>query len=906
MTNDTRTPTKQTATTCPYCGVGCGVIVNHGNEVNVKGDTHHPANQGRLCVKGSALHETLGTQGRVTRSYVDGQQVGWEKAIQSIAHRLTSIREEYSPDAIGAYLSGQLLTEDYYVANKFFKGFVGTPHLDTNSRLCMAAAVVGHKRAFGADAVPCCYEDLEQARLLVIVGSNLAWNHPVLFQRVKAAKERNSAMKVVVIDPRITDTCEIADLFLGIRPKADITLFNGLLSYMAEQGMLHQAFIDEHTEGFDAALEKAQQQTCALEALANECDIDVERLTTFYHWFSHEPRVVTLFSQGTNQSDHGADRVNAIINCHLAGGRIGYKGAGPFSITGQPNAMGGREVGGLANQLAAHMDYETPGARDRLTRFWRTPSLEPGIPENAGYKALDLIEAIERGDIKALWIMATNPVVSLPDSQRVRRALKKCPLVIVSEAMTTSDTLDFADIVLPASSWAEKNGTVTNSERRISRQRGIFPPPGDAHHDWQALTEVAHAMGFGEAFNYQGPADIFNEHIALSGFENSREQGFRLFDLSGLGTLNQRSYDNLAPVQWPVNTQAPQGTPRLYEDAHFTTPSGRARFIAVQKEVIDVPPPHHFILNTGRIRDQWHTMTRTSRSARLNRHRSEPFIEINLKDAQRLGITSDSLLRLGNEQGSYTGRAQVSTRMRPGEIFIPIHWNNHFSHSSVASELIAPRRDPLSGQPASKFAHVQLSEIPLAWHAVVLMPTAPDVTLLDSLALDYWAIIKLKECYRIQLASEQFPDIQVLLNKLFSTAPTLQGGTGEKQNAIYLRAAWTNKGKLTGWFRSSPVNIALEDDWLDHCFAEDELSLEDRRQLLAGKPLGGESQGAIVCSCYQIGEHQIQRAITEGQTTVDALGKTLKCGTQCGSCLPEIKRIIQQIPVMPVENDAMS
>lgn len=541
----------QAKTTCPYCGVGCGVTatVEAGTLSAVEGDREHPANFGRLCVKGSALHETLGHQGRLTHPRVDGVEVSWEAALNATAERLNALRTEHGNQTVAAYLSGQLLTEDYYVANKLFKGFLGTPHLDTNSRLCMASAVVGYKRAFGADAVPCNYEDLEEAELIVLVGSNLAWNHPVLYQRIKVAKERNPLMRLVVIDPRVTDSCEIADLYLGIKPGSDAYLFNGLLAWMAQRRKLDTLYLERHTDGFDDALAAAQQTAGSVAEVAEACDVDPERLETFYYWFASQLHVVTLYSQGVNQSASGTDKCNAIINCHLAGGKIGLPGAGPFSITGQPNAMGGREVGGLANQLAAHMDYHIPGALDLVSRFWATSSLTPILPEGPGYKAVELFEAIEQGEIKALWVMATNPAISLPDAARVRAALEKCPLVIVSECAAHTDLLPYADIVLPASGWSEKDGTVTNSERRISRQRGMLPPPGEARHDWWIICEVAKRLGFAEAFNYAHPWEIFDEHARLSGFENNGATGSpkRLFDISGLVGLGRDGYDAWHP-----------------------------------------------------------------------------------------------------------------------------------------------------------------------------------------------------------------------------------------------------------------------------------------------------------------------------------------------------------------------
>lgn len=881
-----------TATTCPYCGVGCGVLVQHDRQapIAVSGDRAHPANFGRLCVKGSALHETLGEHGRVLHPRVDGVETRWDDAIDAVVTRLRATIERHGAESVAGYLSGQLLTEDYYVANKLFKGFIGTPHLDTNSRLCMASAVAGHKRAFGADAVPCCYEDLEQARLLVIVGSNLAWNHPVLFQRVSEAKRRDPALKVVVIDPRMTETCEIADLFLGLRAGGDIRLFNGLLAYLSREDGLNRDFIRTHTEGFEEALAEARRAPDTVAEIATACGLDPTAVETFYRWFAREPRVVTLFSQGTNQSDRGTDRVNAIINCHLAGGRIGYPGAGPFSITGQPNAMGGREVGGLANQLAAHMDYHTPGALERVTRFWATPALTPRLPSAPGHKAVALIEALERGEIQALWVMATNPAVSLPDSQRVRRALERCPLVIVSEAMESADTLAYADIVLPASSWAEKDGTVTNSERRISRQRGMPPPPGEARHDWQALCEVAAGLGYGDAFDYQAPWQIFDEHARLSGFENDDTHGRRLFDISALAGLDAAGYDALAPIQWPVNTGAPHGTSRLFEDARFATPNHRARLVPIVDEAA-TEEDRDFILNTGRIRDQWHTMTRTARSTRLNRHRAEPFVELHPDDAAALSIRQDALVRLDNPRGSFLGRARLTPGQRRGELFVPIHWNHHFTTAGLASALTERRCDPISGQPASKSARVRITTLPTRWEASVLLERMPQRNRLAALGIDYWTQTPLRRCVRLQLAASVAPAREALFETLFGGEPTLWS---EPSDGIHFRAAWLEAGRLRGWLRVAPALFEFDDDWLDLRFADASLDLDARRRLLAGRSLDERPQGRIICSCHQVGQRPIQRALEEGCLDIETLGQRLRCGTQCGSCIPELKRMIGQ------------
>ena len=509
-------------TTCPYCGVGCGVSATQSA---TRGDETHPANLGRLCVKGSALHETLTPDGRLLRPVVHGRESAWPQAVAEVARQIRESVALHGPGSVAFYLSGQLLTEDYYVANKLAKGFIRTPNVDTNSRLCMSSAVAAHKRAFGGDLVPGCYEDLELANLLVLAGSNAAWAHPVLYQRMQASAR--PGRRVVVIDPRKTATSDLADLHLAIRPGTDTVLFNGLLVWLADQQAVDHGYLADHCEGFDASLSAAESAAPSPEAVSRICELPVEDVITFYRWFAEEQRTVTAFSQGINQSSAGTDKGNAIINCHLATGRVGKPGASPLSLTGQPNAMGGREVGGLANTLAAHMDYDSLDARDRVARFWETEAVADG----PGMKAVDLFDAVERGDIKVLWIMATNPAVSLPETHRIRRALDLCPTVIVSDCVRDTDTARHADILLPAAGWGEKDGTVTNSERCISRQRRFLPLPGEARPDWWIVSAVARALGHQAGFDYGKPADIFREHARLSGFENA---GQRFFDISGL------------------------------------------------------------------------------------------------------------------------------------------------------------------------------------------------------------------------------------------------------------------------------------------------------------------------------------------------------------------------------------
>ncbi|MGH6818538.1 MAG: molybdopterin oxidoreductase family protein, partial [Methylovirgula sp.] len=619
-------------TTCPYCGVGCGVLANMSADgrVIVRGDRDHPANFGRLCSKGSALGETIDLDGRLLYPQIYGRRASWDDALDLVASTFSRTVAEHGPDSVAFYVSGQLLTEDYFVANKLMKGFIGSANIDTNSRLCMASSVAGHRRAFGADTVPGTYEDLEYADLIVLVGSNLAWCHPVLYQRIAAAKEIRPEMRIVLVDPRRTMTADIADLHIAVSADGDVALFIGLLVWLADHDALDHDYIAAHTNGFDGVLDAARSAN--LDEIAEQTGVSITLLRTFYALFASTVKVVTVFSQGVNQSSSGTDKVNAIINCHLATGRIGRRGMGPFSVTGQPNAMGGREVGGFSNTLAAHMEIENPAHRDCVQRFWRSPL----IADRVGLKAVDMFGAVADGRIKALWIMATNPADSMPEAGMVEAALKACPFVAVSDVVAETDTLRYAHVQLPAAAWGEKDGTVTNSERRISRQRRFLPIPGEAWPDWQIICAVAKRMGFAEAFSYNSPAEIFAEHAALSAYENG---GARDFDIGAFAGIDDAQFDDMIPFQWPCPSTNASTETRFFSDGRFFTADQRARFIAIRpiaetRTSAEFP----FILNTGRVRDHWHTMTRTGKSPRLSQHLAEPFAEIHPADAARLGI----------------------------------------------------------------------------------------------------------------------------------------------------------------------------------------------------------------------------------------------------------------------------
>ncbi len=874
---------RQVDTTCAYCGVGCGVRATLRNDrlLAVEGDPAHPANAGRLCIKGSSLHETLGDHGRLLHPVVDGVQASWDAAIAAVAGRLRKTREQFGPGAIAFYLSGQLLTEDYYVANKLAKGFLGTGHVDTNSRLCMSSAVAAHKRAFGADLVPGSYEDLDLADLLVLTGSNAAWTHPILYQRMAAAKARNPKLRVVVIDPRRTATCDLADLHLQVAPGTDGYLFAGLLAWLERSGALDRAFIAAHTNGFTEALDAVRH--CTPETVAAHCAVEPAALLRFFGWFAGTPRTVTFFSQGINQSTRGTDQGNAIINCHLATGRVGRPGAAPFSITGQPNAMGGREVGGLANMLAAHMDY-TDANRALVSEFWQTDALSNG----PGLKAVELFDAVARGTIRAIWIMGTNPVVSMPDADRVRAALQACDTVIVSDCIAETDTTACADILLPAMGWAEKSGTVTNSERRISRQRALVAAPGEARADWWIMTQVAHALGHADAFPYRTPRDVFVEHAALSGYRNG---GVRYFDISGLSTLDEQTYDELAPVQWPVTAARPGGTPRLFADGVFNTPDGRAGFVPVEPVAAgqSVTRRYPLILNTGRERDQWHTMTRTGRTPRLLSHVEAPTVRLHPATAGDRGISDGDVVELASARGSVRMLARLDDGMREGAVFAPIHWNDRFSMRARVGAAIAPLYDPHSGQPELKSTPVEVHRVPLAGWAVIASRTPLDLG-----AFPFWSVVPQSgpdtAVYLVALGAE--PDWRDWI-RAQDIALDSDFSRHDRSVPIEYRHVGMHDGRVALAIFSAASRDRLPGlDWMGTLFAEG--SDGPGLKSLAGPSAEEQAQGRRVCACHQVGENQIIAAIRAGSDTVGALGAKLLCGTNCGSCIPELKLLIGQ------------
>jgi assimilatory nitrate reductase catalytic subunit len=869
-------------TTCPYCGVGCGVVAtaDGAGGTAIAGDKSHPANAGRLCSKGSALGETLGRQTRLLYPMVDGARATWDAALDRIAGGLRQTIERHGPNAVAFYLSGQLLTEDYYVANKLMKGFIGSANVDTNSRLCMSSSVAGHKRAFGSDTVPGCYEDLDEADLLVLVGSNAAWCHPVLYQRMIQAREKRGA-RIVTIDVRGTATAESADLALTIAPGMDAVLFSGLLVHLADNGFADHAFAGARTEGFGAALAGARKIAPDLATTAAKCRASSADIAAFFDLFAATERVVTLYSQGVNQSWQGTDKVNAILNCHLATGRIGTPGTGPFSLTGQPNAMGGREVGGLANQLAAHMGFSAEEI-GRVGRFWGAPRMA----RREGFKAVAMFEAVARGAIKALWIMGTNPAVSLPRADDARAALRKLELLVVSENVQSTDTTGAGvHVLLPAAAWGEKDGTVTNSERRISRQRAFAPPAGEARPDWWAVSEAAKRMGFGAAFDYSGPAAIFREHAALSAFENN---GTRDFDLGGLAALGDAGYDALAPLQWPAPAGSPGGKKRMFADGRFFTPSGRARFIAIEEPVLAEAPDaaFPFLLNTGRVRDQWHTMTRTGLSPKLASHTPDPFVEVNPEDAARLGLSGDGFARVSTAHGSAVLRVKITAAQVPSRIFAPIHWNDETAARARVGALVHPITDPHSGQPDSKAVPAALAPVSYAAHGFVLSraraPLAGDTV---------FAWNAIEGGYAARFATNESSG--TLFEALAARSPGAGQATYNDSARGIFRAALILDERLDAVVFFGREGEVPPWSGLAGVWRLERLDATARRFLLAGRTAStGFDASPTICACFGVKSQAILAAIAGGARSTEAIGARLNAGTNCGSCLPELRRMI--------------
>jgi assimilatory nitrate reductase catalytic subunit len=970
---------KETRSTCPYCGVGCGVIIeSQGAQITgVRGDPDHPANFGRLCTKGSTLHLTASAPITLQTRLLQPMRrehrgeapkaISWDNALDFAVTSFAQIINEHGPDAVGFYISGQLLTEDYYVFNKLAKGLIGTNNIDTNSRLCMSSAVAGYKQTLGADAPPNCYDDVNHADTIFIVGSNTAYAHPILFRRIEDAKKNNPQLKIIFADPRKTDTAEIADLYLPIQPGTDVMLFNGMLHIMLWEGWTDNAYIAAHTNGFDDL--KATVREYTPELVAQTCGIKKEDLFAATKLFagvdtndtSRRTATLSLYCQGLNQSSSGTAKNAALINLHLATAQIGKPGAGPFSLTGQPNAMGGREVGGLANLLSAHRDMANPTHRAEVAALWGVPD----VPSTPGKTAVEMFQAAADGEIKALWIACTNPAQSMPDQATVRRALERCELVIVQEAFATTETCHYADLLLPATTWGEKDGTVTNSERRITRVLPAVPAPGQTRHDWSiavdfatrlqtqletngvrskfrttlspetsqvernlALTPFVSSEPARNLFPYPTPESIWLEH-------RESTKG-RDLDITGLTYAAIQA----KPAQWPFKPGDTEGKKRLYEDGIFPTADGKAKFAnTIYKPTAEQRESRYpFSLNTGRMRDQWHGMSRTGTLGRLFGHVAEPSVQMNRQDMTRRLIKEGDLVHVTSKRGSIMLPVQASDEIGMSQAFIAMHWGSEFlsGRSSTGERLggvnaiTTSAYCPSSKQPELKHAAVKILKAELPWTllAVAWLPEANAHTARAALQ-KLMARFEFATCvpfgredagenagqngqaqrgilFRAAAAyapeDDSLTQIEALLG--LHGADTLRYEDKKRGQRRTARLVKTSDGKaqLQGFVLAGDTSAEA---WIK-TLLQDELDAQSYGRLLlspgAKAPIAIASKGAQVCSCFNVTEPEINSFLQTCTGTDDqklaALQANLKCGTNCGSCVPQVKRMVRSMALV--------
>ncbi|MFY0652124.1 MAG: molybdopterin-dependent oxidoreductase [Cyclobacteriaceae bacterium] len=690
--------------TCSYCGVGCGIEISVDKKgfIEVNGDESHPVNKGMLCSKGRNLNyvvqdhsdRLLYPKMRWSKNH-PMQRTDWDTAINRAAAVFKSLIKEYGPNSVGFYVSGQCLTEEYYLINKLTKGFLGTNNIDTNSRLCMSSAVVGYLKTLGEDAVPVAYEDIELADTFLIAGANPAWCHPILFRRLEKHKQENPDTKIIVVDPRVTDTCVLADLHIQLKPGTDTVLYHAIGRALIENGDFDLDFVQNHAEGFEKFKEEVLKTS--LEDATKICDIPIEQIKLAASMIGDAKGFISMWAMGLNQSTDGVNRNLAFINLSLITGHIGKPGSGPFSLTGQPNAMGGREVGGMANLLAAHKNQANPEHRAEVAKFWGVPDL----PDQPGLTATKMFDALKSGEMKAVWVICTNPSVSLPNAGLVDEALKAAKFVIVQDISEKSDTVKYADLVLPAAGWMEKEGTMTNSERRISYLNKVVDAPGEALPDSDIIIKFAQAMGF-HGFDFSNASEVYDEHCRLTKGTN--------IDISGL------SYDRLkaeGTMQWPVPSKDHNGTPRLFTDKKFYTPSGKAQILSsiAENESETTTKELPLVLTTGRIRDQWHTMTRTGKVSKLNKHIAKPFLEIHPKDAKERDITEGVPVVVKSTRGEVRVNAQITHKIKQGVVFLPMHWGKILQNSfGRANNLTDATFDPNSKQPGFKYSAVEVNK----------------------------------------------------------------------------------------------------------------------------------------------------------------------------------------------------
>lgn len=932
----------ETRSTCPYCGVGCGVIIESsaGEITGVKGDPAHPANFSRLCSKGSTLHLTATPLIRQTQRLLQPawrpsrgaapEALSWDALNQRLAQRIAAVHAEHGPDAIGLYISGQLLTEDYQAFNKLARGLLGTNNIDSNSRLCMSSAVAGYKQALGADAPPACYQDIELADCVFISGANPAWAHPILFRRLEDAKAQRPALKLIVVDPRRTESAELADLHLQILPGTDVALMHGLLHACIWEGWLDADFMARHTQGFDEL--KALVRSSTPKEAARICGIREADLLTAARWFAQSPATLSLYCQGLNQSSSGTAKNTALINLHLACGQIGRPGAGPFSLTGQPNAMGGREVGGMASLLPGHRDPGNAAHRAEIARLWGVDAL----PETPGKTAVELFEAAANGEIKLLWIACTNPAQSMPDQALVRRALARCELVILQEAFADTATAAFADVLLPAASWGEKEGTVTNSERRISRVRAAIAPPGEARPDWQIVRDLARQLapllGQPDRLPYTCAEDLWLEHRAAT--------VGRDLDIGG---LSWAILDRDGPQQWPYPAGASQGQARLYLDGKFPSADGRARFVSrpYRPPVDKLDARFPLALTTGRLRDQWHGMSRSGLLPRLFGHEPAPALRLHPQDLPLRGLKDGELALISSRHGQLILPVRADPLMRPAQAYLAMHWGEEFvsgrSRDSKGQDdgpvwpgvnaLLGKQCCPDSQQPELKFAAVQVKSVALPWRlsAAIWCTPAEAVPLRASLRalmgeFDYASCLPVAGATPEQTgwcfdAAAATPPASALLDQLRA----LLGLHGAQ--VLSYADSHRQRSRLLGLDRLGAqarlralllVGGAEQDEraasaWLLTLWREAAPVAALGAQLLSPKPvLPGQPVAAPrspqVCNCLDVSEAricaQLQSLSGTTQDRLHGLQASLRCGTQCGSCLPSLRRLEAQTPFL--------
>ena len=940
----------ETRSTCPYCGVGCGVLIETTGDAitNVRGDPAHPANFGRLCTKGSTLHLTaaasitkqtrlLRPMRRTTRGDAP-QPLPWDDAMDDAAQRIARIVAEHGPDAVGFYVSGQLLTEDYYAFNKLVKGLIGTNNIDTNSRLCMSSAVAGYKATLGADAPPACYDDIALAKTIFVTGSNMAVAHPILFRRLEDARAANPDAKLIVADPRRTETAAVADLHLQLLPGTDVVLYHGLMHLLLWEGLTDPAFIAAHTTGFDALRDRVREYTP--KHVATLCGLKEADIVQAARWFGGigaqgdaqvRTPTLSLYCQGLNQSTSGTDKNAALINLHLATGQIGKPGAGPLSLTGQPNAMGGREVGGLANLLSAHRDLADPQHRAEVAALWGVAD----VPAAAGKTAIEMFQAAADGEIRALWIACTNPAQSMPDQATVRRALERCEFVVVQEAYATTATCAYADLLLPATSWGEKDGTVTNSERRISRARAALPPPGEARHDWAIAIDLARRLepllpsrrvaGCTTLFDFDSAEALWNEHR-----ESTRG---RDLDITGL------SYAALEaqPQHWPFAQGAASATPRLYTDGRFATPDGRARFAAPAYRPVAEPRDARYpiALTTGRLRDQWHAMSRTGTLGRLFGESSEAVIEMHPQELERRRYTDGELVRVRSRRGECVLPARASDTLVPGQAFVAMHWGEEFvsGHGADGRTLAGVNAltngafCPQSKQPELKHAAVRVERAELPWRvlAVAWLPAEGALATRERLRPLLRAF-----GYASCVPFGREPDARVgLLFRGAAVEPAADALLAELEDAFglvgaagapVLRYADPRRGQRRAMRLSRDGDdsdttrleaFLLAGDtraeaWVLPLLQQREPAQAFGRALLAASatpPVAVVARGKQICSCLDVTEPQIAAALARLDGSPDerlaSLQRELRCGTQCGSCLPSLRTLVRTTAVAP-------